>query len=273
MKISVYYIDAFTQKLFSGNPAAVCPLDCWLDDQMLQKIALENNLETTAFFVKHNEEYEIRWFTPQKEVSFCGNSTIASAFVIFNFIEDQTFKVSFIYQGDTVTVTREENGLLSLSFPSFMPKLGHYSPLFDLAFGIDPLKVLQSGENYILIYENENVVQNLKINREVLPRLNMQGIYIAAKGDECDFVFRFFAPNSNIKGDSYSKSVCAEIAPFWSEVLNKKTLVSHQLSQRGSEIICEVENNRVNIKGKSVLCMQGIMYIELESEREEVAVA
>ncbi len=272
MKISIYYVDAFTQKLFSGNPAAVCPLDYWLDDQMLQKIALENNLGTTAFFVKSNKRYEIRWFTPKKEVFFCGNATLASAFVVFNFIEKDSSKISFIHHGDEIVVTRGDNDLLSLSFPASMPKLGHYSPLFDLAFGMDPLKVLQSGENYILIYENEQVVRNLKIKREVLPRLNMQGIYVTAKGENCDFVFRFFAPNSGIKGDSYSKSVCSEIAPFWSKVLNKKVLVSHQLSQRGSEIICEVDNKMVNIKGKSVLCMQGIMYIELESEAQ-VAVA
>ncbi len=272
MKISVYYVDAFTQKLFSGNPAAVCPLDYWLDDQMLQKIALENNLATTAFFVKYGEKYEIRWFTPKKEVSFCGNATLASAFVLFNFIEKSSSTISFIYHGDTIVVTRGDNELLSLSFPASMPRLGHYSPLFDLAFGMNPLKVLQSGDNYILIYESEEVIQNLKIKREVLPRLNMQGIYVTAKGDECDFVFRFFAPNSGIKGDSYSKSVCSEIAPFWSKVLNKKRLVSHQLSQRGSEIICEIDNGIVNIKGKSVLCMQGIMYIELEPE-VQVAVA
>ncbi len=272
MKIDVYYVDAFTQKLFSGNPAAVCPLDYWLDNNMLQKIALENNLDTTAFFVKVGEKYEIRWFTPKKEVSFCGNATLASAFVIFNFIQKSSAKLLFSSHGEDIIVTRSDNDLLSLSFPAIMPRLGHYSPLFDLAFGIDPLKVLQSGDNYILIYESEDVVRNLKIKREVLPRLNMQGIYITAKGDECDFVFRFFAPNSGVKGDSYSKSICSEIAPFWSEVLNKKTLVSHQLSQRGSEIICEIDNNRVNIKGKSVLCMQGIMYIELES-KVEVAVA
>ena len=262
MKLQVYHVDAFADEIFKGNPARVCPLENWLDDETMQNIASEYNVSETAFFVKEEEGYRIRWFSPKKEVELCGHATLAAAFVLFNYIDLQATEIVFHSMGGDLRVTKEDH-TLSLIVDAHMPVQDNaYLTLFNATIGEEPIQVFK-GLDYILIYDKEETIRNIKPRFDALKSIDLRGICITAKGDEKDFVYRFFAPKLGINEDYITGSACTSLAPFWGKILQKKELTSAQLSQRGSDINCTLINNdeQVAISGKAVLFSKGEIYL------------
>ncbi|NIP39802.1 MAG: PhzF family phenazine biosynthesis protein [Candidatus Dadabacteria bacterium] len=255
MKLPIYQIDAFTSELFRGNPAAVCPLDKRIDESLMQSIAAENNLSETAFFVKENGGYRIRWFTPTAEVDLCGHATLASAFVIFNEIDRSASSIQFFSNSGELNVTRDGD-LISLDFPSLLPKESENSELINSAFNIKPIEVLEA-DDYLLIYESQDQIENLVSDLGKLKSIDLRGVIVSSKGDGCDFVSRFFAPKYGIDEDPVTGSAHCTLTPYWSEKLGKKKLHAKQLSKRGGELFCEMIDHRVCISGHAVIYLKG----------------
>jgi PhzF family phenazine biosynthesis protein len=260
MKIPIYQIDAFTGSVFAGNPAAVCPLERWLDDSVMQAIAQENNLSETAFFVKEEEDYRIRWFTPVAEVDLCGHATLASGFVVFNYLDVTTDKITFQSRSGPLRVAREE-GLLSMDFPSQPPR--SCPPPRELldGLGAEPLETLCS-EDYFTVFEREGDVRGLLPDMGTLKRLDLRGVIVSAPGDEADFVSRFFAPALGIDEDPVTGSAHCALTPYWSRRLGKDDLRAYQVSRRGGELFCRDRGDRVIISGRAVRYMEGSITIE-----------
>lgn len=260
MEQSIYIVDAFTNKLFGGNPAAVCHLESWLDDSLMQKIAAENNLAETAFFVRNLDHYDIRWFTPVAEVDLCGHATLAASFVYFNFINKNASKI--VYQSLSGELVVEKDGeMLSLNFPAQKP-LPINIPETNLmnAFDIKPKEVLKGVKNF-LVFETEEEVTNMKPDMELLKNITGDGVIITAKGNEVDFVSRFFAPYIGINEDPVTGSAHTHLIPYWSEKLGKKKMKALQVSARGGELFCEDLGERVRISGRAVLYSHGKIFI------------
>lgn len=260
MEQQIYIVDAFTSKLFSGNPAAVCPLDKWLDTALMQKIAAENNLSETAFFVKEGSGYHIRWFTPEEEVDLCGHATLAASYIYFNFIDKKTDR--FVLNSLMGELAVEKEGeLLSLNFPSQKPA-ANLNPEADLlnAFEVKPKEILKGVKNF-LVFETENIIRNMKPDINLLKHVSGDGVIITAKGDKVDFVSRFFAPACGINEDPVTGSAHTHLIPYWSEKLNRKKMTALQVSARGGELFCEDLGERVKISGKAVFYSQGKIYI------------
>ena len=255
MKIPIFQVDAFTSELFSGNPAAVCPLESWIDDPILQSIASENNLPETAFFVRENDGYRIKWFTPTSEVDLCGHATLASAYVIFNEIDKSATDIRFYSKSGELTVTRDSD-LISLDFPSRHPKISDDSDEVVSAFNIKPIEVLEA-DDYLLIYDNPQQILDISPDLNLLKQLNWRGVGGAAKGSDCDFVSRFFTPKYGIDEDPVTGSTHCTLIPYWSEKLGKKKLHAKQLSKRGGELFCELNDDRVSISGRAVEYLRG----------------
>ncbi|MCX7798203.1 MAG: PhzF family phenazine biosynthesis protein [Melioribacter sp.] len=260
MKLPIYQVDAFTSKVFAGNPAAVVPLNYWLDDKILQNIAAENNLSETAFFVKEREYFHIRWMTPISEVPLCGHATLATGFVIFNFIEKDRNKILFQSKSGELIVEREEE-MISLNFPANKPH--HTKPPKGLleCFGKEPIDILENGFFLLVVFDDENFIKNYSPNFDLIRTLHKHAVIITAKGKEADFVSRVFVPNEGINEDPVTGSAHTVLTPYWSEKLNKTKLVAHQVSKRGGELICEDLGNRTKICGKAVLYMIGEIYL------------
>lgn len=261
MKIPLYQIDAFTSYVFRGNPAAVCPLEGWLDDSVMQAIAQENNLSETAFFVKEGEDYRIRWFTPVAEVDLCGHATLASGFVIFNYLDPTINRVIFHSRSGPLSVVREEE-LLSMDFPSQPPQ--SCSPPRELLDGLggEPLEALCS-EDYFVVFTSERDIRGLNPDMGTLKRLDLRGVIVTAPGDEVDFVSRFFAPKFGIDEDPVTGSAQCALTPYWSQRLGKNDLHAHQVSKRGGELFCTDRGDRVSISGRAVRYMEGSITIDL----------
>lgn len=259
MKIPIYQIDAFTSKVFSGNPAAVCPLDEWLEDSILQSIALENNLSETAFFIPESEGYHLRWFTPVAEVDLCGHATLATAYVIFNDINTRIEKVSFQTRSGLLIVTSKAN-LLQLDFPAQPPEPCEADQKLLQALGGNPLHVLRN-DDYFVTYETEAEIRNLKPNMQLLNTVDSRGVIVTAKGDQADFVSRFFAPKFGVPEDPVTGSAHCALIPYWSDKLGKTKLHAYQLSARGGELFCEHNGDRVIIAGCCVKYMEGFITI------------
>ncbi|RJP61142.1 MAG: PhzF family phenazine biosynthesis protein [Melioribacteraceae bacterium] len=251
MRLDLYQVDAFTNILFKGNPAAVCPLNNWLDDKILKNIAAENNLSETAFFVKKDNQYHIRWFTPTIEVDLCGHATLASAYVIFNFIEKEINQIVFESLSGNLTVFREDE-FITLNFPARPPKKIFTSDLHLKCLDVEPKEVLLSSKTLFLL-NSENEVLNAVPNFDEIKKLDSDGLIITAKGENCDFVSRYFAPHAGIPEDPVTGSAHTALTPYWSKKLNKRKLQAKQLSKRGGELFCEDLGDRINISGKAVL--------------------
>jgi len=260
MGIKMYQVDAFTTKLFGGNPAAVCPLEKWLDDQTMQNIALENNLSETAFFVKDGDHYHIRWFTPTHEVSLCGHATLGSAFVLFNFIDKDADSISFQSLSGELIVDRDGN-LLTLDFPSARPEACSADKVLLGAFPVEPLEVMYAKETFLLLFEKEEQIREMKPDIRALADADALGIVITAKGDEVDFVSRFFAPKLGIDEDPVTGFAHTILTPYWAKKLKKKKLHALQVSKRGGELFVEDRGERVKISGRAVLYSIGEMMI------------
>ncbi len=268
MNLTIYQVDAFTKEVFKGNPAAVCPLEAWIDAELMQKIALENNLSETAFFVKSGDVYEIRWFTPTYEIDLCGHATLASAFVIFECLKLEENLVKF-YSHKSGELTVGKNGdVLTLDFPS-RPVLPVDIPegLIE-AIGKKPKEILKARD-YFLVYENEQEILEIAPNFTKLLEIDAHGFIVTAKGEDCDFVSRFFAPEVGVFEDPVTGSSHCNLIPFWSERLGKTKMVARQLSARGGELFCELAGERVKIGGNAVLYLKGA--ICLSSEKKSTA--
>lgn len=252
MTLKLYQVDAFTSKLFGGNPAAVVPLQNWIDEKTMQNIAMENNLSETAFFVKENSHYHIRWFTPVNEVDLCGHATLASSFVIFNFIEKNLSQIKFISKSGELIVEKE-NDLISLNFPSNTPRKIQMSELIQKAFQRAPIEVLQGGNYTLVIFDSEEFIRTCEPNFELVKKIDPHGVIISSKGKEADFVSRMFAPNEGIDEDPVTGSSHTVLIPYWTEILGKKIFRAKQVSKRGGELFCENLGSRVKIAGNAVL--------------------
>jgi PhzF family phenazine biosynthesis protein len=258
MKIPIYQIDAFTSRVFSGNPAAVCPLEQWLEDDLLQAIAQENNLSETAFFVPAQDGYHIRWFTPVAEVDLCGHATLASAFVIFNHLDRSEKRVTFESRSGALAVTLEGDWL-SMDFPSQPPRACEAPPELLEALGEKPTQALRS-EDYFIVFPDEDAVRRLSPDMTKLKQVDLRGIIVTARGKEVDFVSRFFAPNLGVDEDPVTGSAHCALVPYWSKQLDKKELHALQVSRRGGELYCRDLGERVAIAGRAVEYMKGILH-------------
>lgn len=260
LKLPIYQIDAFTDKVFSGNPAAVCPLKTWLDDKILQLIAAENNLSETAFFVKKNDCYELRWFTPKMEIDLCGHATLASAFVIFNYYDSQLEAICFKTKKAGTLMVKKENDVLSMDFPA-REALPCQAPedLLNALVHI-PVEVLLARD-YLVVYESEDQIKVLMPDMNLLMNLDCLGVIVTAPGKNSDFVSRFFAPRAGVAEDPVTGSAHSTLIPYWSNRLNKKELHALQISQRGGELFCENLGERVKIAGNVVLYSEGFIYL------------
>ena len=259
MRIPIYKLDAFANRVFHGNPAAVCPLALWLPDETLQQIAAENNLPETAFFVEGKGGYEIRWFTPNQEVDLCGHATLASAHVIFNFVRPGLQAVKFSSKSGALKVAKAGE-LLALDFPTRIPK--PCPPPHGLleALGAEPQRTLVSRD-VMAVYESEKDVRKLAPDFDKLAKVNAFAIIVTAPGDEADFVSRFFAPRLGIPEDSATGSSHCTLIPYWAKRLGKKRLRALQVSPRGGELFCELRGDRVSIAGRTVLYLEGTIEI------------
>lgn len=259
MKLSLYQIDAFASKPFEGNPAAICPLEEWLSDDLMQSIAEENNLSETAFFVKTNKGYSIRWFTPTREIDLCGHATLASAYVIFKILKHEKDEILFESKSGLLKV-KQNKDWLEMNFPS-QPAIKCSTPKLLLeAFDEEPIECLQS-EVYLLVFKNGKSILNANPNMSLLSKLDLRGVIITAISENYDFVSRFFAPNDGINEDPVTGSSFTQLIPYWSKRLNKQTLNAKQVSKRGGEVRCTYLKERVQISGRAVKFMDATIEI------------
>ena len=258
MALKVYQVDAFTDKVFSGNPAAICPLQSWLSDELLQKIAMENNLAETGYYVPKDAYYEIRWFTPTIEVDLCGHATLAAAHVLYNHEVYKEKDISFISSRSGLLKVTKEDALLTLNFPADTLESVNITDSLSEILGFKPIELYKGKSDYMAIMENEMSVENYKPNFLSLSKLNnCRGLIITAPGDTLDFVSRFFAPQSGINEDPVTGSAHTSLTPYWSQKLNKKILNAIQLSERKGHLTCTYKGDRVDISGKAVTFLIG----------------
>ncbi|MCX6206362.1 MAG: PhzF family phenazine biosynthesis protein [Bacteroidetes bacterium] len=257
MKIPLYIVDAFTNKLFSGNPAAICPLDHFLDDDTLQKIAMENNLSETAFFIKTEDKFEIRWFTPGTEVDLCGHATLAAAYVLFNQLNYQGPIINFYSKRSGDLMVTKNGNMLTLNFPSDIFNEVAIEPNFKNCLNIQPTKVFKGKTDLMFVYENEHQITHIIPNFIEITSLGGRGLIVTAKGNEVDFVSRCFFPQSGVNEDPVTGSAHTTLIPYWSKQLNKTSLTAKQLSERGGSLFCEYLGDRVNISGEGMLYLIG----------------
>lgn len=255
MNIPIYQVDAFTNRLFGGNPAAVCPLEEWLEPELMQNIAAENNLSETAFFVKKEKIFELRWFTPIIEVDLCGHATLAAAHVIFNHLDYAGEKVVFSSLSGELKVSRTGNRL-TLDFPSTPPSAVDAPEELIQGLGSEPKEVHKS-RNYLALFESEADILSIEPDFNILKKAASLGIIITAEGEKCDFVSRFFAPAVGINEDPVTGSAHTTLIPFWAKKLGKNILHAFQLSKRRGELFCELSGDRVKIGGHAVTFLKG----------------
>ncbi len=259
MKLSIYQIDAFAEDVFKGNPAAVCLLEEWLPDEVLQNIALENNLSETVFLVNRGETYEIRWFTPVVEVDLCGHATLASAYVIYEICGHKDNEIVFTSRSGELTVRRKEL-MLELDFPVSDIFQCEISDDMKLGLGKEPLEVWRS-DDYIAVFESESDILSLAPDFSTLAKLECRGISVTAPGEKTDFVSRFFAPKCGVNEDPVTGSAHCELMPYWVARLGRNELSAAQLSKRGGMLQCTLSGKRVLISGKAVKYLEGTIEI------------
>lgn len=256
MRIPLYQVDAFTDHVFGGNPAAVCPLERWLPDHLLRAIAAENNLSETAFLVRAGEGFAIRWFTPAVEVDLCGHATLASAHVVFRHLAPARSEIVFTSMSGPLRVRRADDGLLSMRFPRRAPVPAAAPPGLAEALGATPLEVLRSRD-YVVVLASEAEVRALAPDLERVRRIEGTGLSVTAPGDACDFVSRYFAPQVGIGEDPVTGSAHSTLVPYWSARLGKRSLRAIQVSARQGHLACEDGDDHVMIAGRAVQYLEG----------------
>lgn len=263
MKIQMYQVDAFTNQLFGGNPAAVCPLEYWLDKATMQAIAAENNLSETAFFIPYGNGFDLKWFTPTTEVDLCGHATLATAHIIFNHLDYSESVISFNSNSGLLMVSKTDD-MLTLNFPANPPKPISISNELIEALGKKPIEAYDSIYQ-MAVFESEEDILQLQPDFAKLAKLN--SVIVTAQGEKSDFVSRFFAADKGINEDPVTGSAHTILTPFWAERLGRNPLHALQISERGGELWCEVlENNRVTISGKAVTYLEGTIQISEQAE-------
>jgi len=257
MKIPMYQVDAFTAKVFSGNPAAVCLLEDWPDDATLQHIARENNLSETAFLVCRGSAVELRWFTPRTEVALCGHATLAAAYVLFVCKSWEQASIRFITRASGELIVVQKGDRLEMDFPA-RPAHDIAAPAgLASALGVAPVQVLSSAEDLLVILPDEKTVRQVSPDFLALEKISCRGVIISAQGEHCDFVSRFFAPRVGVNEDPVTGSAHSVLIPFWAEKLQKKDLYALQVSARGGELFCGYKGERVTIAGHAALYLEG----------------
>ena len=257
MRLPLYQVDAFTDHLFAGNPAAVCPLDAWLPDATMQAIAAENNLAETAFFVREAGDYALRWFTPTVEVDLCGHATLASGHVVMKFLEPQRQSVDFrTTKAGTLTVARRDD-MLVMDFPARPATATEPSPGLLAALGGNPREVLRARD-HLVVYDSAAEIATLKPDLVALANVDCWAAIVTAPGaDGIDFVSRFFAPAQGVPEDPVTGSSHTTLTPYWARRLGKTELEARQLSRRGGALRCTLNGDRVGIGGRAVLYLEG----------------
>lgn len=260
MKLNLFQVDAFTDHLFGGNPAAVCPLEEWLPDKTLQNIAMENNLAETAFFVKKNDLFAIRWFTPLVEVDLCGHATLASAHVIFHHLDWDRPSISFMSRSGMLVVTRKGD-MITLNFPS--DDIHPADPPEGLlaSLNVTPLETFAGKTDLMLILDSQKAVELIEPDFGLMKRSGGRGVIVTARGEEVDFVSRFFAPQVGVDEDPVTGSAHTTLAPYWSIKLRKSDLTAIQLSRRKGRLWCRYLGDRVEITGKAITYLTGQIVI------------
>jgi len=256
MKIQLYQVDAFTDTLFKGNPAAVCPLDQWLPDTTMQQIAAENNLSETAFIVPKGKDFEIRWFTPSVEVKLCGHATLASAHVYFSELDYNKEQIVLHSKSGPLIVKRQEQGY-AMDFPADPATEISITQDYVDVFGQQPVAIFKGASDYLVILKEEANVRNFRPDFIKIAQLKARGVIISAKGKEVDFVSRFFGPKVGVNEDPVTGSAHTTLAPYWAAVLQKKQLQARQLSKRGGVISCIHQGDRVTLIGNAVTYLRG----------------
>lgn len=262
MKLKVSYIDAFTDRVFRGNPAAVIITDTWLADGLMQEIAMENNLSETAFTVKTGDQYHIRWFSPFSEIEFCGHATLATAYVLFG-EKSETDTIPFYAEAvGELNVSKADNGFIQMSLPNQAPE-----PVADIpeallrGLSIAPSEVFLNRQAYFAIYDSEDQVVAVQQDPELIKQLKPYDVTVTAESEQYDFVSRYFWPANGGLEDPVTGSIHTGLAPFWSRRLGKTELKAHQASRRGGDLLCRVDEDRVIILGKAVKYMTGSIEI------------
>ncbi len=256
-KIKIYQVDAFADKLFSGNPAAVCILEDWLDDETMQSIAAENNVAETAFIVQKNNKIEIRWFTPTVEVDLCGHATLATAYVLFNCLGYKEPEVILNSPRSGELKVSRRTDVLFLDFPTDTIKPFYDIEQFTKCIGVPPTEAYLGKTDLILFVDSEEDILNLKPDFVEISKLSVRGLAVTAKGNEVDFVSRFFAPQCGINEDPVTGSAHTSLIPIWSQKLGKREMKARQLSKRGGKLLCINKGDRCLIGGQAQLYMTG----------------
>lgn len=262
MRLPLYQVDAFTDAVFGGNPAAVCPLDAWLPDHLLQAIAAENNLAETAFLVPDQDGFALRWFTPTTEVDLCGHATLASGLVVLTRLRPEADRVSFTTaKAGALTVTREGDRL-TLELPARPPVPSGGDPeLVPALGGPRPEAILEAAGNYLAVYGDEADVMGLRPDFRRLAGIRSSGVIVTAPGRTVDFVSRYFAPGIGIDEDPVTGSAHCTLAPYWAGRLGRTALAARQVSARGGELSCAVDGDRVRLVGGAVLYLEGTIHV------------
>ena len=256
MKQKIYFVDAFAQNLFEGNPAGVCVLEKAIDEKMMQLIAAENNLSETAFVLKENDKYSIRWFTPAVEVDLCGHATLASAYILFNELGYDKDVIEFESKSGILKVIRNDK-LITLDFPVMKLVQTEITEFHLQMFDAVPIEVYTTQDDFLFVFASEEEIKNMKPNLSRLAELDCRGVIVTAKGNEVDFVSRFFGPAVGIPEDPVTGSAHTKLIPYWSKILGKQKLLAKQLSKRGGTLYCENKGSRVEIGGKAILYLSG----------------
>ncbi len=259
MKLDLYQVDAFASRRFEGNPAAVCPLDDWLDDSLMQSIAFENNLAETAFFVQEKDGFRIRWFTPLTEVDLCGHATLASAYVLFEELGYSERKITFQSKSGPLMVSRHGNSF-ELDFPAQPAKVCDAPLGLQDALGAS-VDACFLNEDLLVILSDESIVRNLSPDFRKLAKVDARGVIVTAHSQEFDFVSRFFGPQVGIDEDPVTGSAHTKLVPYWAERLSTNELHAKQVSNRGGELHCSLVGDRVKIRGQAILFLKGEIYL------------
>ena len=261
MKLQLFQVDAFTGEVFKGNPACVVPLREWLKDEILLKIAQENAVAETAFFIDKGDHFHLRWFTPEIEMDLCGHATLATAHVIISELNYNRKEVIFESESGILVVT-EAQGIYTMDFPSRPPLSAELPYNIRQSLNIPPQAVFKARD-YVLLYERQEEVENIEIDRVLFDQLNLDpgGVIVTAKGEKVDFVSRFFTPQASILEDPVTGSAHCSLIPFWSERLKKTQMTAHQVSDRGGTLYCDLKDNRVLISGNAKTYLRGTIDI------------
>ena len=258
-ELSLFQVDAFSKNIFAGNPAAVCPLETWLPDDLMQKIAMENNLSETAFFIPTSTGFHLRWFTPWQEVSLCGHATLAAAHVLFNCLGYPKSTINFTTLSGILTVSKNAH-LLEMDFPTQEPIPCEAPKALLDAFQMPSGNCLKAVD-YILVLDSEQQILSAQPNMDKLMSLDMRGVAITSKGANCDYICRFFAPKFGIPEDPVTGSIQTQLAPYWASVFGKTKMLAQQVSKRGGEFHLKLVGDRVLISGEAKLYLEGKVFV------------